>query len=501
MSIIILFIITVLASVYLPEYVLLIMIVSLAVGFLLSFFPILLALLPVLKPKKTRFEGEPFISIFVPAYNEPPVLLMQTLKSLSLLDYDNFEVMIIDNNTEDEKVWKPVKKFADTLGSKFRYFHVNPLKGFKAGALNYLIERMNPKSEYVAVVDADYSVKEDFVTTALSYFASENIALVQFPQVYRNCIKQNQPVADEYRHFFGIYMNMANRLDCVPSTGTMSVYRTSVVKEVNGFRGEILTEDADIALRIHKAGYRGVFVDCAIGFGLMPYDFEAYKRQKWRWSFGNAQSIKTLFSLYGKIPFKSWLGFMLSLTAWNHLNFLPFAIISAYAVMTLFHIEIFQSHYLLLVLASLSLLITFTSKWLLLWISLRNKKDSLSRSWSALMIHMGMTLIYSEAWLSALFRTKSVFVRTNKFILSKMPNLFKNSYQELLLGTLFLVAFINMMFTGGGAIEIAVFTVSAFILLSVVYVYWKISPTKEYSKNIFVQLDGEFQKYNKSEDL
>ncbi len=41
----------------------------------------------------------PKVSIHVPAYNEPPEMLIETLDALARLDYPDFEVIVIDNNT------------------------------------------------------------------------------------------------------------------------------------------------------------------------------------------------------------------------------------------------------------------------------------------------------------------------------------------------------------------------------------------------------------------
>ena len=51
----------------------------------------------------------PKVSIHVPAYNEPPAMLIETLDALARLDYPDFEVLLIDNNTRDENVWRPVE--------------------------------------------------------------------------------------------------------------------------------------------------------------------------------------------------------------------------------------------------------------------------------------------------------------------------------------------------------------------------------------------------------
>ena len=495
MSIILFFVFISIASAFIPQFVLIFVVLNFSLGLFLSFFQTVIVLLPDFKPKRKQMQTQPFVSILVPAYNEPPTILMQTLDTLSHLRYKNFEVLVIDNNTKDASVWKPVETFTRTLGEKFRFFHVDPLSGFKAGAINYLLGRIDPRSEYVAVIDADYLVRSDFLATALSYFSEESIALVQFPQHYRNCNKQNQPIADEYHHFFDIYMNMANHLDCVPSTGTVSVYKSKVLKQLEGFRGEALTEDADMGLRIYEAGYRGIYVDCLVGYGLMPYDLEAYKHQKWRWAFGNAQSLRKLFSMFGKIPFKSWFGFLLHLTAWDHLNFLPFAVISAYVIVLLPFVPLTEQHRHLLDMVSVSLLATLASKWILFWASLKNQKQPFKRSWRAFLVHIGMTLVYSEAWLASLFQTKSVFERTNKFILPKMPSLIKNTYKELILGIWFLVGIAEAIYMGGRMTTKITFFVSSLVLFCIYYVYWKISPTKAYSKKLLAVMEKKYKPF------
>ena len=266
------FVVILIASILIPGAMITVLIFNTGIVILLSVLQIVIALFPRFEPHRKNNIGHPFVSVLVPAYNEPPALLMQTLEALSALDYEHFEVLVIDNNTKDKNIWKPVETFTKSLGERFRFFHIDQLSGFKAGALNYALKRLDQKSEYVAVIDADYMVRSHFLKEALSYFAHENIALVQFPQQYRNCTDENRPINDEYRHFFKIYMNMANHLDCVPSTGTVSIYALYVLRQIGGFREEALTEDADVGLRIYGAGYRGVYVDRTIGYGLMPYD-------------------------------------------------------------------------------------------------------------------------------------------------------------------------------------------------------------------------------------
>src|ERR1700740_3679826 len=109
-------------------------------------------------PMLASEQSPPRVSIHVPAYNEPPAMLIETLDALSRLDYPDFEVLVIDNNTRDESVWRPVEAHCAQLGARFRFFHVAPLAGFKAGALNYALARTAPDAEIIAVIDSDYAV-------------------------------------------------------------------------------------------------------------------------------------------------------------------------------------------------------------------------------------------------------------------------------------------------------------------------------------------------------
>ncbi len=56
---------------------------------------------------------------------------------LARLAYDNFEVIIIDNNTQDPAMWQPVEAHCRRLGERFRFFHVAPLAGIQGGRVEF----------------------------------------------------------------------------------------------------------------------------------------------------------------------------------------------------------------------------------------------------------------------------------------------------------------------------------------------------------------------------
>lgn len=59
------------------------------------------ALLPQPLPKGCKITSQPFVSIFLPAYDELPAILMQTLDALAHLNYEHMVILVIDNNTQD----------------------------------------------------------------------------------------------------------------------------------------------------------------------------------------------------------------------------------------------------------------------------------------------------------------------------------------------------------------------------------------------------------------
>jgi hypothetical protein len=68
---------------------------------------------------------QPFVSLHTPAYNEPPELLIETIKALEQMDYPNYEIVVIDNNTKDPEVWKPVEAYCRDRPNVV-FVHVDP---------------------------------------------------------------------------------------------------------------------------------------------------------------------------------------------------------------------------------------------------------------------------------------------------------------------------------------------------------------------------------------
>jgi len=242
-----------------------------------------------LKPVSVSREKLPMVSIHVPAYNEPPAMVIETLNALAQLDYPHFEVILIDNNTKDPNVWRPVEAHCSTLGERFRFMHEDTLPGFKAGALNYALRHTDPNAQIIAVIDSDYIVEPNWLIDLVPQFSERpKLAIVQAPQDYRDG-EQNAFKAmcyTEYQGFFHIGMVTRNERNAIIQHGTMTLMRREALEHVGGWAEWCITEDAELGLRIFEHGYEALYVNKTYGRGLMPDNFNDYKKQRSRWAYG-----------------------------------------------------------------------------------------------------------------------------------------------------------------------------------------------------------------------
>ncbi|MGD2118262.1 MAG: glycosyltransferase family 2 protein [Chromatiales bacterium] len=256
-----------------------------------------------IKPRPASDAPQPMVSIHVPAYNEPPDMLMQTLDALAQLDYDNYEVLVIDNNTKDPQVWQPIRQHCEMLGERFRFFHEDQLDGFKAGALNLALRHTSADAQIIAAIDSDYQVSPNWLRELVSQFERPEIAVVQAPQDYRDgaesCFKAM--CLAEYRGFFHIGMVTRNERNAIIQHGTMTMVRRSALEEVGGWGEWCITEDAELGLRLFERGYEATYVPHSFGRGLMPDTFIDFKKQRYRWAYGAVQILKQHFGELLKI--------------------------------------------------------------------------------------------------------------------------------------------------------------------------------------------------------
>lgn len=260
----------------------------------------------------------PFVSIHLACCNEPPAMVMATIDSLLALDWPVFEIVVVDNNTRDPMLWRPVRRhvlrrlrerrLAGQPGPQLRFYHLPQWPGFKAGALNFALERTDARAEWVAVVDADYVVRPDWLASVAGYFTRPQVGIVQCPQAHRDwqgSLSQRM-MNWEYDGFFRIGMHHRHERDAIIQHGTMSLIRARALREAGGWETRCIVEDSELGLRLLARRWQAIYVDAVLGTGLVPADFAAYCRQRRRWAEGAMQILRRHAGLLlGRSPL-SW---------------------------------------------------------------------------------------------------------------------------------------------------------------------------------------------------
>lgn len=273
-----------------PAYTMLVYIV----WFLSTYF-IVVFLLALSKNKDKLYESPamdknkelPKVSIVISAYNEEEDI-SNSIESLKSIDYPKgmYEVIIVNDGSTD-KTSEIVKGCAD---GNIILVDNKKNKG-KAACLNQGISLA--KGEFVACMDADTVVPEDILKRIVPYFDDRQTGAVTVS------VEVNSPknflqkiIALEYRLGLSLFLRIFSYFDCIHVTpGPFSVYRKELLEKIRGFDANNITEDLEIAYRIHKSGYKIANCMKASVKTITPNNFKGLYRQRRRWYSGALMTL------------------------------------------------------------------------------------------------------------------------------------------------------------------------------------------------------------------
>jgi exo-beta-1,3-glucanase (GH17 family) len=245
------------------------------------------------------------VSIHLPIHREPPGMVVETLRGLARLDWPDFEVVVVDNNTDDSALWRPVEQECARLNASlgrpvFKFIHVEGLRGYKAGGLNLALRHTRADAAAIGVIDADYIVDPQWLRRAMPYFDDPAVGFVQAPQDHRDMAATpfKSVIGWEYAGFFHVGMVQRDLDDAIIQHGTMALIRRAALARVGGWAEWCITEDAELGLRLHAGGWRSVYIRDALGWGLLPDDWAAYAAQRHRWAYGGIRILRRAWRIF-----------------------------------------------------------------------------------------------------------------------------------------------------------------------------------------------------------
>ena len=375
----------------------------------------------------------PFVSVHLAICDEPPSIVLETLSSILRLDYKNYELIIISNNTTNTSSWLPIQKFAEQHKTRIKFYHFDQVDGNKAGALNIALEKMSIFTKYIFTVDADYKLEQNALGFAVNSILDKEVDLLQFPQDYRNSCKNTEGLQLHYKHYFECYLSSKESHNFGLPTGTLTLVNARIFKDGMRWPTETITEDARLGIELLARKYSIGFSNISIGKGTMPLTIIDYNKQLKRWVFGNFQTLVSLLSK--RIDFSKKLRLMTMLTAWINLLALP--ITCTYLVLLLsFTTNLRLEKTVLLI--GISVVAHLSIQYYIFFVTSR---FNIRKALKALLVHIGTLEIGSFHWLLYFLNRERPFVRTNKYL---VPNTMPNTY-FLIPTSMFILGIISLL--------------------------------------------------------
>ncbi|MFH1922329.1 MAG: glycosyltransferase [Planctomycetota bacterium] len=248
----------------------------------------------------------PFVSIFVPCFNEGETI-EAAINSLLELDYPSYEVILVNDGSTDDTLVR-AKRFEGRHGPcTVRVHHKS--NGGKWSAHNLAFQRST--GELILCIDADSRVHPLALRKLVARMADPGIAAIAGQMRVRN----RKSLITRLQGLEYLMANGAVRMGqglfgtvlIVP--GPIGMFRRSVLEEVwlkytvgreNGhsgsvdgpFEGDTFAEDFDLSLAILCLGGRIVYEPEAVSYTKAPETQFALLNQRYRWIRGAMQVLR-----------------------------------------------------------------------------------------------------------------------------------------------------------------------------------------------------------------
>lgn len=364
------------------------------------------------------------VTIQLPVYNEKYVV-ERLINSVCELDYpkENMEIQVLDDST-DETVGilnRLVKQKRDE-GFNIVLLHRDNRKGFKAGALREGLK--TAAGEFIAVFDADFIPRNNFLKETLRYFTSDKIGMVQARWEHLNkdyslltkiqafALNAHFIIEQPVRNNSGFFINF---------NGTSGVIRKKCIEDAGGWQDDTITEDLDLSYRAQLKGWKFIYLKGYTTPAELPVEMNSLRAQQFRWTKGAIETAKKLLLKIwmSKIDLRVKLQSTFHLT--NNLVF-PFILLVGILNIPIILIKHTGEYDRLFNWMSIFIL-AFIGSFLLYYKAQEEDKQN----WFKRILFfplflagsMGLSVNNTKAVFEGMFNLKSEFVRTPKYLSSK----------------------------------------------------------------------------------
>lgn len=228
------------------------------------------------------------VDVFIPTLNEDSDIIRKTALGCLKMTYPH-KTYLLDDGKRPE-----IKALAKELGCEYLTRQDN--KNAKAGNLNSAIKVTT--GDFIALFDADHVPQPDFLEKILGYFQDEKVAFVQTPQNFYNIdsfqhrATGRKKLWSEQALFFSIIQPGKDRWNAAFFCGSCAVLRRKALEGVGGIATETITEDFHTSIKLHAAGWKSVYHNESLAYGIAPAALLPFQIQRLRWGQGTTQVFR-----------------------------------------------------------------------------------------------------------------------------------------------------------------------------------------------------------------
>ncbi|MFN8542949.1 MAG: glycosyltransferase family 2 protein [Candidatus Binatia bacterium] len=232
---------------------------------------------------------EPLVSIIVPAFNERRVI-DQTLASLLALDYSRFEIVVVDDGSNDGTFAAAVARARQA--GRVPVHVVSQPNGGKASALDRGIAAA--AGEYVLCVDGDSVLHPGSLTAAVRHFRDPRVGAVAGNVKVANRVNLlTWMQAIEYAEGLNVVRRAQaffHAVNIVP--GPLGMFRRQAIASAGGYARDTFAEDFDLTIALLERGWCIAYEPRAISYTEAPARLLPLLKQRYRWTRGMLQALR-----------------------------------------------------------------------------------------------------------------------------------------------------------------------------------------------------------------
>ncbi len=242
-------------------------------------------------------EDLPSVTVQLPIFNEQYVV-ERLIDNIVLLDYpkDKLQIHILDDSTDDTLEITKRK----VLEYKAKGYNIECITrvnrtGFKAGALRDSM--VYATGELIAIFDADFMPRPDFLISTISHFNDPKIGVVQTRWEHLN---QHHSLLTELQamqlnvHFTIEQKGRYQAGYLLQFNGTAGLWRRTCIDDAGGWEADTLTEDLDLSYRAQMRGWEIMYLEDITAPAELPVEINGLKSQQYRWMKGGAETARKL---------------------------------------------------------------------------------------------------------------------------------------------------------------------------------------------------------------